>query len=439
MMISTQLQRILGACIILVCLVYWVPDQVSAQPLVQQNEAILDFPDTVTFRLQLTDPSRITTATLVYDLTQYTCLDVPSRVPVTITGDVIEWVWVMSRSGNPPPGAELWWEWELTDTQGNTTTTTRQTLTFSDDRFPWRSVSAAGIHLYWYEGDDVGPTLLEAAVSGLQTLESDMGIDLQSDVTFYIYSTSQDMRDAVLYIQDWAGGVAFDEYNVILMGVPPRIAESWGRGTVRHELAHLVVGQFGRSCIGGHRPTWLEEGLAMYVEGEPSEQTLTDLETGIQDDSFAPLRSLNGPFPSHDSAASMAYSQSYSVVKFLLENKGQQALQDLILSLAQGTSYDEALLAIYGFNVDGLENAWRTSLGLPPRQIPATPTSLAAAQVPTIVPQALPRIVPTPPAAAQPPPDTSAPATGGCSLGIIPLLLLIGIGWYKPGFNHRSV
>ena len=86
------------------------------------------------------------------------------------------------------------------------------------------------------------------------------------------------MQDAVLYIQDWAGGVAFPEYSTILMGVPPNIAEDWGRSTIRHELAHLVVGKFGHSCVGGHRPTWLEEGLAMYAEGEPSSTVTSELE-----------------------------------------------------------------------------------------------------------------------------------------------------------------
>ncbi len=417
------------------CLILFLPSFLQAQtaPTVTANRAILDFPNSVTFRLEVADGSQIETATLVYDLAQFACLDVPGRVPVELAGNVLEWEWVMSRSGNPPPGAELWWQWELTTTGGETVTTPRQTLPIIDDRFAWQTVSEAGIRVNWYEGEEVGPTLLEAAVSGLQTLEEDLGIELESDVQFYIYGTSQDMRDAVLYVQDWAGGVAFSEYNVILMGVPPSIAGSWGRSTVRHELAHLVVGQFGQSCIGGQRPTWLEEGLAMYVEGPPSQQTRDDLEAGTSGDSFAPLRSLNGAFPAHDSNASMAYSQSYSVINFLVGTYGQPPLQDLILALADGADYDSALEQVYGFNVDGLETAWRASLGLPPRQIPPTPTPLTAASIPTLVPQSLPRTLPTPPAADQPPP--SIPATGAsgviCGLGLIPLFLLVGLSRRK--------
>lgn len=407
------------------------PLHAQATPAIIRDEATLDFPNSVTFRLQLDDASALRSATLIYDTQQFTCLDVPGRVPVSASGNTLEWQWVMTRSGNPPPGAELWWQWELVMADGATITTPRQTLAINDGRFAWRVVSNAGIHMHWYEGRDVGPILLDAAVAGLQTLEEEMGIELQSDVHFYIYGSSQDMRDAVLYIQDWAGGVAFSEYNVILMGVPPNIAESWGRGTVRHELAHLVLGQFGQSCIGGVRPTWLEEGIAMVTEGLADAQTENDLNHGIRSDGFAPLRSLNGPFPAHDAAASMAYSQSYSVVNFLVENYGQEMLQELILTLAEGEGYDEALTAVYDFNIDGLETAWRASLGLPPRQIPATPTPLTAAQIPTIAPSGLPQSVPTPPSAAAPPPTIPAPGVTICGFGLIPLLLMVGYGRRK--------
>ncbi|MCB8977274.1 MAG: hypothetical protein H6657_07605 [Ardenticatenaceae bacterium] len=73
----------------------------------------------------------------------------------------------------------------------------------------------------------------------------------------------------------------------------------------------------------------------------------------MANNSFEPVRSLNGAFSAHGSAAGIAYSQSYSVVKFLLETYGQKQMQSLILTLAQGIGYDEALEAVYGFNVDG--------------------------------------------------------------------------------------
>ena len=185
------------------------------------------------------------------------------------------------------------------------------------------------------------------------------------------------------------------------------------------------------SCVGGSRPTWLNEGLAVIAEGEPSEAIQADIANGIASNSFEPVRSLNGAFSAHGPEAGIAYSQSYSVVQFLLETYGQAQMQELLLTLAKGTGYDAALEAVYGFNVDGLEQAWRQSLNLPLREIPPTPTAVSANAVPTIEPFGLPESVPTEPAAAATavPHSTStgSPVGGLCNLTIFPLLL-IGFG-----------
>ena len=340
----------------------------------------------------------------------------------------------MSRSGNPPPGAEVWWEWTFTDAAGNRVTTPRQSVALTDDRFPWRTVEAGDIVLNWYEGEDVGPALLDAAVNGHERLQNEMGIAWEGDVEFFIYGDAAAMRQAMLYVQEWAGGVAFTEYNTILMGVRPDQVDVWGRETVRHELAHLVLGQYAWSCLGGSRPTWLEEGLATYAEGPADQETRQDIALGIENDSFEPLRTLSGAFPSHSADAGMAYSQSYSVVAFLLETSGQEKMQALLQALAQGQEYDAALENIYGFNVDGLESRWRESIGAPPRTIPPTPTPLRAAALPTLPPLSAPQTVPTPAGLdTAPPASPNAPLTGICGLGVAPLLFLTLLGGILPG------
>ena len=413
-----------------------VPPQATVAPgddspavAVERNEALADFPETVTFRLELAGEWPAGEALLRYDVVSRECVNVSSQVSVPLEGTVAEWTWIMTRSGNPPPGTELWWEWTLTDAAGHRVTTPRQTVTLEDDRFPWRTVEADAITLHWYEGDDVGPALLEAAVAGLDRLQNEMGIAWEGEAQFFIYGDAVAMRQAMLYVQEWAGGVAFTEYNTILMGVRPDQVEEWGRETVRHELAHLVLGQFAWSCLGGSRPTWLEEGLATYAEGPPDQETLQDIERGVENDSFEPLRSLSGAFPAHSADAGMAYSQSYSVVAFMLEAYGQERLQALLQALAQGQGYDEALEQVYGFNVDGLERRWRESVGAPARVIPPTPTPLRAAALPTLPPLTAPQTVPTPASVdASSPASPARPLDGICGLGVAPFLLL-GLVW----------
>jgi hypothetical protein len=407
------------------------PFQQIDKSAVIANEAIVSYPQKVTFRLE-TDPNvNIVDATLTYEVEHVSCLNVSTKVPVEVMGPTLEWEWIMIRSGNPPPGATMWWEWTLTDDQGNTYTTPRRELTFVDDRFEWQTISDGNITLHWYAGEDVGPMLLEAAVAGLQVLEEDLGIELQENIEFFIYGSPDDMREAVLYIQDWAGGVAFSEYNTILMGVPPAIAADWGRDTVRHELTHLVLGQYGRSCVGGGRPSWLEEGMAMYAEGDPSEAMMNELDDALRNNSFIPLRSLNGAFPAHSESANLAYNQSFSVIQFLSEEYGPEKISDLILVLAAGESYDNALEQVYGFNVDGLEQAWRSWIGAPPRAIPPTSTPISAAAVPTMAPLNAPQDLPTPESFAEIPEaqPQGSPLSGLCAFGMIPSMILGIFSW----------
>lgn len=406
------------------------------------NEAQVDFPETVTFRLELEAGQKPAEATLIYQLGQNNCLAAGTQVPVEISGPILEWTWVMSRSGNPPPGAEMWWQWHITDSAGHTIITPKEQLTFSDDRFDWQNETAtadgsAPIRLNWYEGDEVGPILLDAAVAGLERLEQDVGIELQGDVQFFIYGDTADMREALLYVPDWAGGIAFSEYNTILIGVPPYSVETYGKDTVRHELAHLVIGQFARSCLGGSLPTWLSEGLAVFAEGEAGEEITADINEGIQNNTFQPVRSLNGAFPSQDDQARAAYSQSYSLVAFLLDNYGQEKMAALLQTLAGGAGYDSALEQVYGFNADGLEVAWRSAIGASPRQIPPTPTPLTAAGIPTALPldaaESRPTPSPAPGSAANDASATNSPTASSdsievCGFGLAPLLLIGGLG-----------
>lgn len=423
------------------------PPTLHAQaPITVQQNTLDDgrYPRSVTFQLAVDAPAAITQATLHYDVSKVSCLDAAADVPVAVEGDTLEWTWEMVRSGNPPPGTAVTWSWTLTDADGNTLTTPPQTHTFSDNRYEWQTVESDNLKLHWYEGD-VGQTLLDAAVSGLEQLESEMGIELQDEVNLFIYGDTDDMRDAVLYIQDWAGGVAFSDYNVILMGIPPSLANTWGQDVVPHELAHLVVAQYGRSCVGGSRPNWLEEGLAVYAEGDVSPDIQADIERGLENNSFEPLRSLNGAFSAHGPEAGIAYSQSYSTVDYLLKTYGREPMQQFILTLAAGKSTDAALEEVYGFNVDGLELEWRVHMGLPTRDIPPTPTPINPAMIPTIVPEGLPASLPTPPSAAATPalsadevaaPTAETPATnpGICNLGLVPLLL-IGLFAIRRRFN----
>jgi len=99
------------------------------------------------------------------------------------------------------------------------------------------------------------------------------------------------------------------------------------------------------------------------------------------------VRSLNGGFSELPDKANLSYSQSYSIVNFLIDTYVQEKLTELLNALRDAKPIDDALLEVYGFDTDGLEDAWRQSVGATPRAVSAQPTSQPTpTYVPTYVP-----------------------------------------------------
>jgi len=93
----------------------------------------------------------------------------------------------------------------------------------------------------------------------------------------------------------------------------------------------------------------------------------------ISDNTLFSVRSIASTFPADSSGAKLCYAESYSVVRFLTDNYGSAKLLVLLDAFKQGSTDDEALKQVYGFDTDGLNERWRANLGLGP-QLSATPT-----------------------------------------------------------------
>jgi hypothetical protein len=244
--------------------------------------------------------------------------------------------------------------------------------------------------------------------------------------------------------------MAFPEHNVVIIGISQRDL-AWGRSTIAHELTHVLVGHLTFSCLGDV-PTWLNEGLAVYSEGGLDSASESQLNEAIQSDQLLTVRSLSGGFSEVPSKAYLSYSQSYSLVKFLIETYGQDKMNSLLITLRDGTTIDNALLKVYGFDVEGLEDAWRGAIGAPPRSASAQPTAQPTPTfVPTYVPFAeapvvltpTPYVIPTS-SSAEPTPQPGGPpisltvmlAAACCVLFL--LLAVLGLGIYLSTQKRRG-
>lgn len=356
---------------------------------VTNDQVTFNFPETATFSATITADTEIVSVILEYGNKQQTCGEVIAKAfPEFTPGKTVtpQWTWEMRQSGSLPPGAQLWWRWHVIDASGNETVSETNTATWLDDMHHWSTITEGNINFHWYSGDNTfARDLLTAAQNGLVFNETQSGLTAAEPIDLYIYANTNDMQDAMLYEPSWTGGRAYPDQNIVVIGISPNELE-WGRDTIVHELTHVLVGHLTFSCLGGV-PTWLNEGLAVYSEGELDSYSQDQLDDAIKDDTLLTLRSLSVGFSEVPDKAYLSYSQSYSVVKFLIETYGQDKMTSLLTLLRDGITIDNALQQVYGFNIEGLEAGWRQAIGASPSTVSAQPTAQPTPTfVPTIVP-----------------------------------------------------
>jgi hypothetical protein len=190
----------------------------------------------------------------------------------------------------------------------------------------------------------------------------------------------------------------------------------------------------------------------MFSEGELDPNSQQQLDNAIRNDTLLTLRSMSAGFAELPDKVNLSYSQSYSVVKYLIQSYGQDKMTSLLTLLRDGTAIDDALQQTYGFDTDELEDEWRQAIGAQPRTASGQPTAQPTPTfVPTIVPisggafnlQATPTAIPTSSSAGSPTETTSSPRSGPplalslILLGLCCIMLLL-VGVVVLGFVVRN-
>jgi len=354
-----------GLLAVAVCLflAWLIPGLVQAGGglTILDSSARPEFPHRLTFSLSAESDVNITDIRLRYRVERIGFARVTSEVYIGFapTNTVnIDWPLDMVKIGGLPTGSSLDYWWTVEDARGDRVETAPARVNFDDTRYSWQSLTEGKVTMCWYEGDQsFAQELMATAQQALARLAEDTGAELEKPTKLYIYANSQDLQGAMIYPQEWTGGVAFTRYGIMAIGIAPANLD-WGKRAIAHELTHLVIHQMTLNPYND-LPVWLDEGLAMHTEG-PLETVFTDyLDRAIAENSLISVQSLSSPFSAYAEESVLAYAQSYSLVDFLITNYGQGKMLELLNTFRQGTSYDGALEKVYGFNMDGLDALWR--------------------------------------------------------------------------------
>ena len=353
----------------------FLPALAQEEITVTSNRMEYTFSERLTFHLQAHSESEIEEVILFY---KYGLNGVANRrLPEFDPGQEItaEHVERLER-GEIPPGSEVEVYWRIEDAAGHRLQTEPITFTYMDDRFDWQQLARGKVTLYWYDADhDVGQRLLESALDSLARLEERIGIGPGQPIKIIVYQNKEEMEGALAF-----RGQVFEAHITTLgVVVAPDIVLLHGTHadvdrTIAHELTHVVVGVATENPYNDI-PAWLNEGLAMYNEGDLRGGNQTALEAAVREDRLHSIRSLTAPTGKAEEV-NLWYGEAYSVVEFLIQTYGKEKMAELLAVFKEGTPYDEAMIRVYGFDQDELDTRWRESLGLPPREA-APPHAMA--------------------------------------------------------------
>lgn len=356
-----MIKRLLPVALIAVLLVTPTAAYGQQEISVLDSTAEVFFPSALIFKIEARSTSDITRIRLHYQVDRMNYARVISEAwPDFTPAPKVEaqWTWDMRRA-SLPSGATVQYWWTIEDKAGNKLITPVDVVRFEDLRYSWQTLTQGQLNLFWYESSrSFAQELMAAAQEALERLAEDTGVYPEKPIDIYIYADGKDLRGAMVFPREWTGGVAFTEYGIIAIGVSEEQLD-WGKRALAHELGHCVTHQMTFSPYGAILPTWLDEGLAMHAEGELDPYLESWLEGAVSEQRLISVRSLSSPFSAKTEEAYLSYAESQSLVAFLLRDYGGDKMLHLLTLLRDGTSCDEALTEIYGFDQDGLDELWR--------------------------------------------------------------------------------
>ncbi|NPV07240.1 MAG: hypothetical protein HPY83_04660 [Anaerolineae bacterium] len=295
-------------------------------------------------------------------------------------GDVLEaeWAWEL-ESGMMAPGSTIYYRWELEDAAGERLSSPEGSFQYSDSRFRWEAINEGDLAVYFYQDRSLAERVLRAGMEAVERIADGTGMTPARPVRIYIYASRRDMAAAIPSRSE-----AFDTRTVTLgmsMGADALVLLGTDSGllqTTAHELSHAIIHQRTDSPFA-RLPRWLDEGLAMYAEGELPRDNARALERAIREGNLLSLRSMTS-YPGDARLVDLFYGQAYSIVAYMIEQHDAAKMKELLALLAEGVPVNEALQEAYGYGLADLEAGWMEHLGL--QRQPAASTSGTIGRLP---------------------------------------------------------
>lgn len=380
----------------------FIPASASAQSTVIESSTIENgYPQTLTFKVTARADVPINDVTLRYSIkgrgTSALAKPDDPISPATVVSAEIE-LDVNSSQAYIPVGSEFTYHWEIQTSDGNVLISPDETFLFLPPDKAWQEVSNDFMVVH-YHGDrqSIAESYLRAGTDTYQRIGRDLyGIELTNlPVRVILFADENESNLA----RPGTGG-SFDAAvltcgtkvtNDILLVIPEGCGSADITDVMRHELGHILNEVAGEGTIA-KLPSWLDEGAAVYAQTTPGDYERA-FNAAVNGNRLIPFNQMGTP-TNDASRVGIFYGQSYFMVRYLIDREGPETFAEFMATIKRGTRFDQALEAVYGFDLAGFEDEFRSSLGLAPIAQPkAAPTQAPQQQEPqpTVAPTRAPQ------------------------------------------------
>jgi tetratricopeptide (TPR) repeat protein len=221
-----------------------------------------------------------------------------------------------------------------------------------------------------FEGSE-NRDLYKTALDILEEAYSEVGKILSfypdHEIIVFLY-TGQQFFD-VTRAPAWSGGIFDGKIRIPAKGYEDHLERL--KQILFHEYTHAVIHQMTEQEVsrvdrklGSGVPTWLHEGIAQYMEPDGMRDNVDlRLEKLVQQGVFVDLPKLQGSFLGFNTQlAGLAYDESLSAVKFMIDEFGPYSVQRLLAALAHQKNMDEAMREAIFISYEEFQARWKEHL-----------------------------------------------------------------------------
>lgn len=173
--------------------------------------------------------------------------------------------------------------------------------------------------------------VLRTLESHFRAIESTLNFSPPESIGVILY-TEQAFAD-ITQAPRWVGALNDGRIRVPVQGLTS-VSSELSR-ILKHELTHSFIQQKTR----GHCPTWLQEGLAQWMEGKRSGENAYAIVKLSEEHGAAPLGALEGSWMNLPAqGARFAYAWALAVTEYLVKTNGMGDVERLLDGLVRGST-----------------------------------------------------------------------------------------------------